>query len=70
VTFSTPGEASLVSLTITAGNPVVLSTSYLTTVPANAPVTVNVYNSDGVLVCTFNTTAGSSVDLSSEPPGT
>jgi YD repeat-containing protein len=69
-TFSTPGESTLISLSITAGQPVVLTVSSLTTSPSNSPLIVNVYNSAGSLVGSFNTSASNSVDLSSLPPGT
>jgi YD repeat-containing protein len=70
VTFSTAGEAALLSLTITPGQPVVLMESSLMTSPSNATVTVSVYNSAGSLVGSFNTGAGSSIDLSALSPGT
>ena len=68
-TFSTPGQPTLISLSITAGQPVVLTVSSLTTIPSNSPVIVNVYNSAGSLVDSLNTSAGTSIDLSSLPPG-
>lgn len=69
-TFSTSGEPTLISLSITAGQPVVLTVSSLMTTPSNSPLIVNVYNSTGSLVDSLNTSAGNSIDLSSLPPGT
>src|ERR1700733_478057 len=70
VNFSTAGAAAPLSLTITAGQPVVLTESALTTSPSNSAVTVNVYNSAGILVASFNTASSNSVDLSNLPAGT
>jgi YD repeat-containing protein len=70
VTFLTPGESTLLSLSITAGQPVVLTESSLMTTPSNSPLTVNIYNSAGSLVGSFNTAASSSIDLSNLPAGT
>jgi YD repeat-containing protein len=70
VNFSTAGAAASLSLTITAGQPVVLTESALTTSPSNSAVTVNVYNSAGILVASFNTASSNSVDLSNLPAGT
>jgi YD repeat-containing protein len=69
-TFSTSGEPTLISLSLTAGQPVVLTVSSLMTTPSNSPLIVNVYNSAGSLVDSLNTSAGNSIDLSSLPPGT
>ena len=70
VTFATAGEAALLSLTITAGQPVVLTESSQMTSPSNAAVAVYVYNSAGNLVGSFNTSSGNSIDLSSLTAGT
>jgi YD repeat-containing protein len=70
VTFSTAGEAALLSLTVTAGQPVALAESSLMIVPSTAAVTFNVYNSSGLLVGSFNTSSAGSIDLSSLAPGT
>jgi YD repeat-containing protein len=70
VTFLTAGEAALLVLTISAGQPVVLTESSLMTSPSGAAVTVNVYNSAGILVGSFSTASGNSIDLSALAPGT
>jgi YD repeat-containing protein len=70
VTFSTAGEAALLSITINPGQPVVLSESSLLTFPSNAAVTVNVYDSTGSLAASFNAATSGSIDLSGLSPGT
>ena len=70
VTFATAGEANLLSISIAAGQPVVLTESSLMVSPSGAAVTVNVYKSVGALVGSFNTSSSSSIDLSSLSPGT
>lgn len=70
VTMSTPGEAQLLSFTIVGGQPVMLAVSALMTSPAGSSVAVNISNSSGAVVVSFTAPAGTSVDLSSLPPGT
>lgn len=69
VTIATGGEAALLTITITAGQPVVLTESSLMISPSGSAVAVNVYNSAGMLVGSFNSSSGNSVDLSSLSPG-
>jgi YD repeat-containing protein len=70
VTLSTPGEAALLTFTLTNGQDDSLADSSITLSPAGSSVTVDVYNSAGTLVGSFNTGTASSINLSGLPAGT